>query len=246
MTQNSDKLKAYLINNIGRLRSIGGGGAHPQLPIFDLCARDYLYYAEDDLNQYLADKHNRYLINCVLHLKRAIECQMDTFLYVYNLADLFKKRNLGFDKKIDFIKAVGAYSTKTLGRFNTIRNKVEHEYAIPEIVDIELYYDLASAFMAIIENIILLLLYNEMEFTTDRDEEGNESYGEVFYIAYDVEGPTIKAGWEKQGIRNDLIATPNDIIEFAFFFRAFILLSQREAIASNQYFIAKLNEQIAG
>jgi hypothetical protein len=242
MIQNIDKLKAYLINNIGSLRRIGGGGGSPQFPVFDLCARDYLTYAEEDLNQYLTDKDNRHLINCVLHIKRAIECQLDTFLYVYNLADLFKKRNLGFDKKIDLIKAIGAYSTRTLGRFNTIRNKVEHEYAIPEIAEIELYYDLASAFVAIIENIILFVSYNQIEFSTDRDEGGNELDREFFCIEYDFEGPRIKAGWEKQGIKNDLIATPDDIIEFGFFFKAFILLSQREAIASDRYFIAKLNE----
>lgn len=242
MTEQIDKLKAYLIKNIGSLHRIGGGGDYPQFPVFDLCARDYLTYAEEDLNQYLTDKDNRHLINCVLHIKRAIECQLDTFLHVYKLADLFKKRNLGFDKKLDLINAIGAYSTRTLGRFNAIRNKVEHEYAIPEIAEIELYYDLASAFVAIIENIILFVSFSDMEFSTDRDEVGNELDREFFYIEYDFEGPRIKAGWKKQGIANEMVATPNDIVEFGFFFKAFILLSLREAIASDQYFIAKLNE----
>jgi len=56
MTQDSDKLKNYLIKNVGTLRRIGGSGGSPEFPAFALCARDYLTYAEEDLNQYLTDR----------------------------------------------------------------------------------------------------------------------------------------------------------------------------------------------
>jgi hypothetical protein len=208
------------------------------LPSFDLYALDYLSYAEDELNQYLANNFNKHIINCVSHLKRAIECQLDTFFHAFSLYDLFKKRNLGIDKKLEFMKAIGAFSSRTLGRLNIIRNKLEHQYEVPKILDIEIYFDLASSAVSTIETAILYALESQLIFVTEQ-EFGNPDRV-VFYVEYDFKGPKIKIGWERSEGNEELIASTANIEEYAYFFRIFILLRQRAALASDRYVLAKL------
>ncbi|MBV6506254.1 MAG: hypothetical protein ILNGONEN_01827 [Syntrophorhabdaceae bacterium] len=237
MSQNTEKIKKYLIENLAKLESEGGSGTYPTLPSFDLCALDYISYAEDELKQHLSNNSNRNLINCVLHLKRAIECQLDTFLHAYALYDLFKKRNLGLDKKLDFLKEIGVLSSRTLNRFNTLRNKLEHQYEVPKIADIELYFDLASSAVSIIESAILYAIDYERIFVT---EEYGHPNREVFCIEYDFKVPEIKIMWERSNGREELIASTADIEEYAYFFKVFVLLRQRDAIVSDRYVLAKL------
>jgi hypothetical protein len=40
MSQNTEKIKKYLIENLQKLQSEGGGGTYPKLPSFDLYALD--------------------------------------------------------------------------------------------------------------------------------------------------------------------------------------------------------------
>ena len=221
MSQNTEKIKKYLIENLAKLKSEGGGGTYPTLPSFDLCAHDYISYAEDELEQHLSNNSNRNLINCVLHLKRAIECQLDTFLHAYALYDLFEKRNLGLNKKLDFMKEIGALSSRTLSRFNTLRNKLEHQYEVPKIADIELYFDLASSAVSIIESAILYALDSELIFVT---EEYDHPDHEVFHVVYDFKGPEIKIGWERSNGKEVLTASTTNIEEYAYFFKIFVLL----------------------
>ena len=238
MSQNTEKIKKYLVENLVKLQSEGGSGTYPKFPSFDLYALDYLSYAEDALNQYLANHDNKHLINCVSHLKRAVECQLDTFLHAYTLYDLFRKRNLGIDKKLDFMKEIGAFSSRTLSRLNTVRNKLEHQYEIPKISDIELYFDLASSAVSIIENSILYALNSEIIFATE--QEYGHPDREVFYVEYDFKRPEIKIGWERSDGKEELTASIENIKEYAYFFRILILLRQRAALASDRYILAKL------
>src|SRR5207253_10026501 len=100
---------------------------------------------------------NNHLINCLSHLKRAMDCQVDTFLHCYNLFKLFSNRNLGFGKKLDFLRATGVFNSKTLARLNTIRNRMEHRYELPTVQDIEVYYDLVAAFVAVLDRTIVVI-----------------------------------------------------------------------------------------
>ena len=55
---------------------------------FDLRPRDFLTFAEDELGKEATVSR----INCVNHLKRAIECQVDTYLYAWNMLDYARKK----------------------------------------------------------------------------------------------------------------------------------------------------------
>ena len=92
----SEQLKSFIKDNISYFEGIGGAWDIVEAPNFELYARDYLKFAQQELDK----KTIVSLINCVSYLKRATDCQIDTFFYVYNLYNLFNRRNLKFEKTI--------------------------------------------------------------------------------------------------------------------------------------------------
>ncbi|MGE0084925.1 MAG: hypothetical protein AB7S75_10925 [Desulfococcaceae bacterium] len=238
MSQNTEIIKKYLIDNLSKLQIDGGIGQHPRLPSFDLYSLDYLLYAEDELNLYLSNKRKRHIINCVSHLKRAVDCQIDTFLYSYGLYDLFKKRNLGIDKKLEFLNEIGVFSSRTLSRFNTIRNNLEHKFEIPNISDIEMYFDLVSSSVSILESAILYSSYSEQTFVTEHEYGHHDRV--CFYVKYDFNDLKIRIGWDRVNGSEEFVASIKEIKEYAYFFKIFILLNRRETLASDRYILTKL------
>lgn len=248
-TSNADKLKMMILENIGLFARGGWEGRQPQLPSFELYARDYLEFAEHELNNNTTVS----LINCVTHLKRALDCQLDTFLHVYNLFNLFNKKNLKVDKKLNFIKEIGVFNSRSLSRLNTIRNKVEHRYEIPKIQDLEVYYDLISAFIALLQSTINLD-YDKLEFSLLKSEyERIVNYDDIlklsktnsigyFTIEYLFGVPSIHVFWTMNDKSEDLVSdATKDYNEFAFFFKVFLLLRQRDSFASDRYILSQLN-----
>ena len=180
----SEKLKSFIKNNILYFERDTGEFLQVETPSFELYARDYLEFAQQELDR----KTVVSLINCVSHLKRAADCQIDTFFHVYNLYNLFKKRNLKFEKKLYFFEAAGVFTSRSLIRFNTIRNKVEHSYEVPKINDLEVYFDLVYAFITILERVtafqseIIWTIYKESNYTPGG-----------FIIKYIKDEPSIEA-----------------------------------------------------
>ncbi len=158
----SKQLENFLLTHLEKIEYDGGGGSRPNLPDFELYAFDYLDFAEKRINNIeMYKEDSEELINCIAHLKRAVDCQLDTFFYSINLYRTIADRNIKFDKKLDFLKGIGVFSSRSLGRLNTLRNKMEHQYEVPKISDIELYYDLVSAFISVLQGIILTLMQNQ-------------------------------------------------------------------------------------
>ena len=109
-----------IISLLPEVNHEGGSGENLKFPEFDLMPHDYLNFAEKSIK----DKSNFSKINCVSNLKRALECEMDTFLHVMGLFELVKEKNLGFDKKLDFIGKIEIYESRSFNKLNTLRNKV--------------------------------------------------------------------------------------------------------------------------
>jgi hypothetical protein len=64
----------------------------------------------------------------------------------------------------------GVLSPRALAKINSLRNKLEHEYASPDESDLEIYFELVSAFVHAVEGFIpMLQTYGEMTFATDSD-----------------------------------------------------------------------------
>lgn len=152
MNKKIESLKNFIIQNIDIMEPSGGFGAHLSYPEFDLTPRDFLEYAKIELQHSVSNPGSPiHIINCVSHLKRAIDCQLDVFLSQVSLYNLIKEQNLKFEKKLNFLKDAGIIEANSIARLNQIRNKLEHEYKIPDIVEIEVYYDLACAFITVLE-----------------------------------------------------------------------------------------------
>ncbi|OCH12421.1 hypothetical protein [Aliivibrio fischeri] len=145
--KNIEEFKNFLKENIHNFEPSGKENPFSINTVFEVTPREYLRFAEDELNRNTPVS----LINCVSHLKRALDCQLDTFFEVYNLRDLFKKRNVKIEKKLQFIGAIGFFNSRSLIRLNNIRNKMEHHYSIPDIQDIEVYFDLITAIVQLLE-----------------------------------------------------------------------------------------------
>lgn len=217
----------------------GGGTQDPNFPSFDLYARDYLSFAEVELNRYLSTQNHSELINCVSHLKRAAECQIDTFLHVFSLYRFFERKNLGFDRKLDFLNACSIFSSRTLKRFNTMRNRMEHTYEVPKVQDIEAYFDIVTAFVAVLESAISADYCLEYGIG---EEDSERRCKENFKIEYDFEKPAIVATWGPLSSSKQLSQDTNNIHEFGRAFRLLRLLSMENSLASDAWVRERIEE----
>ena len=120
---------------------------------FEVQPRDYLGFAENSLKVNNVES----TINTITHLKRALDCQVETFLSTHNLLNIIKKKrsSISMAKKLGFVGTLGLFSSESLIRLNSMRNKIEHEFYVPQISDLNIFFDLTFAFIIIAENIWL-------------------------------------------------------------------------------------------
>jgi len=227
------------------LEAESSSGEYLRFPDFDLLPQDYLKYAEDSISKSMPEDK----INCVSNLKRAMECEIDTFFYVLGLDLLVKKRNLGFDKKLKFIEAIGLYKSKSLEMLNTIRNKVEHEYIVPNIQDIELYYELVYAFISVIEGALFMFANKaELSYETSHDSSATEAaINETpFRIGYSYEKKEVIFQFlEQSNKRKKLVKYTFDtsnIEVFASALAVYFWLVRGESLFSKDYICKQLEE----
>lgn len=185
---------------------------------FQLTPREYLNFAESELR----NSSDVSRINCVSHLKRALDCQLDTYFHTFNLYTLFTKRSIKVKTKLEFVGAIGFLNSQSLVRLNNIRNNMEHNYVVPDISDIEVYFDLITA-------LVQLLEYGAFEaagsdFVLDLD---GEDYQELF-INYDQEKTCINVLINHQIPENNIkfsTSATDDIKDFAYMFKALRMLN---------------------
>jgi len=231
----SNDLKALIQEYIEYFDYDAASGANLDFPNFELLPHSFLEFADKELSQKEVKQH---LINCVTHLKRAAECQIDTFLYVCNLYKIVTKNNLGFDAKLKFLKDARVFNSRTLSRFNTIRNKIEHDYAMPQIEDIEVYHDLVSALIEVIEGTMFVLAHGaEIGFSIEKQDE-RIGY---FKMSYQFEEPSIKVEYRLKEEQTTLIATfSKEREDFIFFLRVLILLNKSTCLMNSEWVLNEL------
>lgn len=238
-------LRKFVIDYARSLSAFEYSASNPVLPQFDLYPRDYLEFAEEELDLYQTKtdepKREKYLIHCISHLKRAMDCELDMFLEAFGLLRTFRKRNLKFDIKLDFLQKAGVFNSRTLSRLNIIRNKMEHEFQVPQVDELEVYFDLVASFVAILERTITFAQYFDINIF-DPDEDNTNSTPAWISIKYDRDKPQISATWgsgnNEEGSALCELDEPNS---FAFLFKVFILLLQSERFVSSRYIIQRLD-----
>lgn len=137
-------------------RPDGGSGGNGKLPKFDLTPRDFIAFSEKDLEEEAHDPYK--LVNATSNLKRAVDCQLDSILSFLNIDELYRQKRLGVDRKLGFMKIAGIFNARSLEKLNKYRNRLEHHYELPNVEDVDVYFDVVSAFVSIGENIVSNLM----------------------------------------------------------------------------------------
>jgi hypothetical protein len=129
---------------------------------FELKASDYLQFAENDL----AHGDVRDVVNAASNIKRALDCRADELLSFWGLYRLSKKRNFRFAHKLGVIKQVGIIAPNLLTKINKYRNAVEHDYARPDIEQLNDYFDVVAIFLQYTDT-FLKYDFDHSEFVTE-------------------------------------------------------------------------------
>ncbi|MBU0541672.1 MAG: hypothetical protein KKC58_04665 [Gammaproteobacteria bacterium] len=147
------EITEFFTKYIDELDVDSGGGGWPQVPDFELLPRDFLDFAEKDLE---APRSTHTLVNATSNLKRAVDCQLDYLLCTLNLDEFYRNKRLGIDRKLGLLKRAGIFRSRSIEKLNALRNRLEHHYEKPKIEDVEVYYDLVAAFVSVLESVIPL------------------------------------------------------------------------------------------
>lgn len=222
------ELVSFMKRNLEHLSYSSGSGENLTFPTFDLMPFDYLEFAEQELDKpSVAAK-----INCIAHLKRAVECQLDTLLGVLGAS----KVATNFPKKLEFASASGAISSRSLAKINKIRNRVEHEYAAPDTDELEAYYDIASGFIHTIEGYIFMLS-NHWEMDWICEEVG---YSSAFRAAICNTPASVKFNLKEGESDKELLFDASSLTEYCQGLKAYFLLCRADGLLSVEYVLAKL------
>jgi hypothetical protein len=222
------QIVAFLTRHLERLHHRGGTGSDLNFPEFDLMPFDYLEFAEQELDR--SSTASR--INCIGHLKRAVECELDTLLGVLSVAKCVPN----FPRKLEFANDVGIISSRSLGKLNQMRNRMEHEYAVPEVAELEMYFDLANGFVHTVEGYIFMLSATQsMEWCAD-----TKNPTAALGVEIDMAKPRVIFGLEEDGTDISVTFEVSAFAEYCEGLKIFFLLCRANGLLSAEYVLAKL------
>lgn len=227
----SQQLQRFIAEHFEKMTMDGGsGGGGINFPDFELTPFDYLEYAEAEMVDIKTSNAKK--INCVAHLKRAVECEMDSFLHAMGLGKAIKPDN--FPTKMEWLNGMGVISPRSLQKLNTIRNKMEHEYAVPKVGDIELYFELVNAFVHALEGYLVLANHNLEIFWKASDGVKPET---SFSVEYELDKPVIAFRLEHDNQSETLDFDTSNKDDFLFAFRVYLLLCRAASGLINDAFV---------
>ncbi|CDD62278.1 putative uncharacterized protein [Clostridium sp. CAG:505] len=154
------------------------------IPVYDISPEEFLAFAENAISSGTKEG----LVNATSNLKRALDCEMDMFFECINLKRIIDKNNLKFARKTQFLADIGLFPIESINKLNLMRNKLEHEYKIPEISDLLVYYELVWSIVKILD-LHLELLYINGEINLELYIKSNIYY---FTVQHDVKECSFK------------------------------------------------------
>lgn len=107
---------------------------------YESSANDYLQYAIEDLGDGCAPRN---LVNAISNTKKALHIRMEELSEGFGIG----KNKSPFPLMFKYLKNCGFVAPRILDRINKYRNKVEHEYVMPELEDVEIYIDVVQLFI---------------------------------------------------------------------------------------------------
>lgn len=109
---------------------------------FEFSSKDFLDFASEDLK----GKSTRDTVNALGNIKRSIDCLVDSLLFVINFLEDSKGERWTFPEKMSFLGEIGIITPYILGKINSMRNLLEHEFKEPIREEVDTAYDVAILF----------------------------------------------------------------------------------------------------
>lgn len=230
-----EPVRGFLEKHHARLEVVDFVSHQLEFPSYKLTPYDYLEYARAELDLNTVSSK----INCVAHIKRAVECELDTVLYLLGLRA--PKRH--FPAKMDFVRVAGLLSNRSLETLNRYRNKVEHDYGAPDGANLDLYYDLAEAFVLALEGYIFMLKespgialgfhdYSVPHIGVMREPR--------LTVSVETKDPRIIFELRDNGSRCEIIASGKDFLFYGEALGVLLLLVRSTSLISLEHVIARL------
>lgn len=120
-------------------------------------------YLEFAVRDYESKQGSRSNVNAFSNAKKAIHFQTDIISKAFGIGCLPQKQRDSFPKKIEFCEKCGIVGSRILNKFNKIRNKIEHEYYLPQAEEVEYIIDIVELFLAATAR-FLAMFPEDMEF----------------------------------------------------------------------------------
>ncbi len=198
-----DQLRAFVLEHRDRwFVAVGGLGSPPARP-GGINAHQYLRFAERALvalaEQPQEDERQQRAIECITHLKRAVECQADALIEHLGLTPASTKENWKVPKKLDFVRRTGVFEGRALRRLNKRRNEVEHDFTAPDIDYLDAYYDLVLAFAHVVETAMMGGFGRDLDMQAGHEFAPGTHY---LRLTYDSAALEISAEWFEHSMTN--------------------------------------------
>ncbi len=114
-------------------------------------ASKFIAFANEDLE---TEDSERARVNAISNAKRALPQRVDLLVDTLGFEHWESKEKKHFPKKLEFCAKCGIIAPRILRKLNSTRNRVEHDYDIPDRPETEDFVDVVSLFLAGTQNLI--------------------------------------------------------------------------------------------
>lgn len=239
LSENAQLLRDFVAQNLERMDCDEHDTYRVFLrfPTFNLLPFDYLDFAEKELSKESAESK----VNCVNHLKRAVDCELDTFLHVLSLNNL--KHNV--PRKLELIEKMGIVNSRSLGKLNQVRNKIEHEYAVPKLEDLETYFELVQAFVYALDGFIYMLASGSSMTWQYNNLQDRQKHRHGFGASYEFGKAAVHYWFPDDETDEGLAFEAAHFDDFVFAMKVFFLLCRARHLISPQSVVYELRKEVA-
>lgn len=150
----------------------------------DMLPSTYLDFARKDAENLV---ENRARINAVGNAKRAFHLQVEMLCDAFAWSSQKPKRNANFGVLLDYLNKCGVLSPNILRKLNSTRNKVEHDYLVPDEEQVKDYIDVVELFLMATRGFLVSFPgYLDYELLSDQDSDQELALPEPLYITIGI------------------------------------------------------------
>lgn len=158
---------------------------------FPIMPKTFLNFAKQDF----AENSERGTMNALTNLKRAIDCQIDLALKAiginlsknkikeYMLA-LGSKEKLEASDKVRLIQALGIAPPYVISKLRKIRNKLEHDYEMPDPEDIRDGIEIGEMFIGTVQNKLSSFVYEFIMGEKDSIQKSDSTFNTCIHLTH--------------------------------------------------------------